>query len=618
MTIGTNDLNPVVIQANNITRMTFPTGGTMSGAVYIGNASGLAGKIYLSRGNAESSSITQNGASLEVTTPAGGIINLQKRTQVVAGDLAIGFSVLNGSSVAVLTVDTLNGRVLQGVNQVCDASNNCGYATAASIASGYIQNQTASPQTAGFNISGNATISGVLSSPGGGTNSQKLGSGAVASGSGDLAIGTSASASGSGSVAIGTSASASTRGVAIGQGSLCGDDSVAVGAQSSCGAGNSSVVIVGKDAKSTASSAVVIGRGASTAYSQTIVLSTGTLSTAHSPTASGQLVIADVNQGYFGNGVTSASPNNFTLNATGGSGSNVQGGNLTIASGKGTGSATGGNVLFQTSAAGAAGSTLNGLTTRMQIQGGTGNVSIGTTSDVGQLGIVNTNAAQVGLVVQAASSQSANLQEWRNASGSSYLKVTSNQDIRINGGGDARGIILEGQSTGYISGVLQRSSDGAFLGLATDGYGETFGVNRSYTNIVQVASSAGTQTSRVNMVLKAGSAQTTDLLQAQNSSGIALAKIDASGNLTVKNATVEGAYISFSNNIRGYNVAVASSVASQTVTFGTAHSDANYAVFCTPNWNTTCFVTNKTTTGFTLNYGSAAPAGQLVDWFVAR
>ena len=65
-------------------------------------------------------------------------------------------------------------------------------------------------------------------------------------------------------------------------------------------------------------------------------------------------------------------------------------------------------------------------------------------------------------------------------------------------------------------------------------------------------------------------------------------------------------------------IGVTASATSQAVTFTTAHPDANYAVFCTPDWNTTCYVSNKTTTGFTLNYGTAAPAGQLVDWFVAR
>lgn len=49
--------------------------------------------------------------------------------------------------------------ILQGGNTVCDDSNNCNYA-AATGGSGYIQNQTASPQTAGFNISGNGYFGG--------------------------------------------------------------------------------------------------------------------------------------------------------------------------------------------------------------------------------------------------------------------------------------------------------------------------------------------------------------------------------------------------------------------------------------------------------------------------
>jgi hypothetical protein len=91
------------------------------------------------------------------------------------------------------------------------------------------------------------------------------------------------------------------------------------------------------------------------------------------------------------------------------------------------------------------------------------------------------------------------------------------------------------------------------------------------------------------------------------------------GTLTVTgNTTFSGAMISFSNNVRGYNVVVVASATSQTITFGTAYPDANYAVLCTPNFNTTCYITNKTTTGFTINYGTAAPSdgSGRVDWFV--
>jgi hypothetical protein len=46
--------------------------------------------------------------------------------------------------------------------------------------------------------------------------------------------------------------------------------------------------------------------------------------------------------------------------------------------------------------------------------------------------------------------------------------------------------------------------------------------------------------------------------------------------------------------------------------------DANYAVLVVPNWSTTCFVTNKATTGFTINFGTAAPPGATVDWLMVR
>ena len=124
--------------------------------------------------------------------------------------------------------------------------------------------------------------------------------------------------------------------------------------------------------------------------------------------------------------------------------------------------------------------------------------------------------------------------------------------------------------------------------------------------------------STIGQIIQGVAGQTADLLQVQNLAGTVLSKIDASGNLTVKSADIQGDYISFSNNIRGYNTSVTAATTTKVVTFGTAHPDANYAVLCTPNWNTTCFVSGKTTTGFTLNFGTAAPAGQLVDWFVAR
>ncbi len=47
--------------------------------------------------------------------------------------------------------------------------------------------------------------------------------------------------------------------------------------------------------------------------------------------------------------------------------------------------------------------------------------------------------------------------------------------------------------------------------------------------------------------------------------------------------------------------------------------DANYAVLITPSWLTTCRVTSKATTGFTVDFGTVAPGGGgTFDWMLVR
>lgn len=69
-----------------------------------------------------------------------------------------------------------------------------------------------------------------------------------------------------------------------------------------------------------------------------------------------------------GNNVAASAPQNGTLSATSGSGTNIAGASMTIRGGNSTGNAAGGYVAFQTAAAGASGSTANTLTERMRIQ----------------------------------------------------------------------------------------------------------------------------------------------------------------------------------------------------------------------------------------------------------
>jgi hypothetical protein len=57
------------------------------------------------------------------------------------------------------------------------------------------------------------------------------------------------------------------------------------------------------------------------------------------------------------------------------------------------------------------------------------------------------------------------------------------------------------------------------------------------------------------------------------------------------------------------NQPVDAGAVSTNVTFTPAQPDTNYHVVATPSWNTTIYVTNKSTNGFTVNYGTAAPSG---------
>lgn len=84
-------------------------------------------------------------------------------------------------------------------------------------------------------------------------------------------------------------------------------------------------------------------------------------------------------------------------------------------------------------------------------------------------------------------------------------------------------------------------------------------------------------------------------------------------------ARFDGNLVSFSDNVRGINLPLESGDNLVDVTFGSAYPDTDYAVQCTPSYNTTCYITDKTVDGFKINFGNApADDNQKVDWFVVR
>ena len=81
------------------------------------------------------------------------------------------------------------------------------------------------------------------------------------------------------------------------------------------------------------------------------------------------------NNVYFGKGFDNATPTAYTINGTGGSGTDIAGAAVNIAGGVGTGTGVGGDVVIQYAAAGSTGTAANTLAAALTVDGGTGNAT---------------------------------------------------------------------------------------------------------------------------------------------------------------------------------------------------------------------------------------------------
>lgn len=238
-------------------------------------------------------------------------------------------------------------------------------------------------------------VNSVLEVPGTGTDSLRLGRGTSATTSASVAVGVFANATtGAGALAFGGSANATSTG-ALAFGGSCtasADGSVAIGSSGlSSGIG---AIGVGNSVSAVGTYSLAIGQDADTYSGDNGSIALGFYA---KTSGAGQLVVGgDLNapytllEGYFGRGPVSATPGSgFSINATGGSGTNIAGASLIIAGGKATGNAAGGSVQIQTSTVGSSGTTLQTLTTRVIITN-TGSVGIGQSDPQGKLDVVGT------------------------------------------------------------------------------------------------------------------------------------------------------------------------------------------------------------------------------------
>ena len=279
-------------------------------------------------------------------------------TLIANGNVQLG----NATSDTITYTGRVNSNILPSADATYDLGSSANrwrdlYISGASLHIGSAGNEALIAYNTGLSqleIDQDVVITGTkqLSVPGQGASSEVFGASASAQGSSAVAIGNGASADGTNAIALGSSAAAA------------GNNSVVIG-MSASDASNSQSIVIGSSAVATAPNQLVVGSGTTA-----------------------------IGQGYFGNGVTNTSPQNFTLNATGGSGSNITGADFAFAAGRGTGTGAGGALIFQTAAAGGAGSTLNGLSERARLTPA-GNFGIGDTSPVALLTVGSGDAFQV-------------------------------------------------------------------------------------------------------------------------------------------------------------------------------------------------------------------------------
>jgi hypothetical protein len=190
---------------------------------------------------------------------------------------------------------------------------------------------------------------------------------------------------------------------------------------------------------------------------------------------------------------------------------------------------------------------------------GASNANFGTASPTGgvaQVQITNATTTAVGLIVKGAASQTANLQEWQNSAGTVQSRINSAGTFLVNGGSyiqsDGRTFInsssaafipLTVRGTTSQTGNLQEWQDSSGTVLAKIGSGGVLGISGissaagtatradfsgSANNLSLVAISAGSQP----LIVKGAASQTANLTEWQDSSGGILTSIASTGFIT--------------------------------------------------------------------------------------
>ena len=183
--------------------------------------------------------------------------------------------------------------------------------------------------------------------------------------------------------------------------------------------------------------------------------------------------------------------------------------------------------------------------------------------------ILNDSAANAGLIVKGAASQTANLQEWQNSAGTASAYVTSGGSLKANSirantvsylgvigavltVATDIGIVVRGSAS--QTGNLQEWQDSAGAIKSFVRYDGFIRADASFqTPTIYSPTTGGTQvnlgtawTYQINaaantgIIVKGAASQTANLQEWQDSSGAVLSKIDKDGNITAADLTLSG------------------------------------------------------------------------------